>query len=131
MFENFEPGSINIYNDIYFNTFKRIVKDSDDILTKRERIFFEWCNYLLDNTKFKKIVLNYFNNITFESSNRNFKLEINDDYTYTLSYYYNKIFVNNGKCKDYSTSDDSNGSKVIGNFYTLRNWFKKRNYLKR
>jgi len=112
-----------------FNAFAQFA-ETGDVLTKRERLLLEWCNYLFDNTKFKNIVLNHFNDITFESSNRNFKLEINDDYTFSLSYYYNKLVVNNSKCKDYSTPDDINESTIIGDFYQLRNWFKKRNYLK-
>lgn len=120
MFENFMT---------YFFDFKRFA-ETGDILTKKERLLLEWCDYLSDNTKFKNIVLNRFDNITFESSNRNFKLEINDDYTVSLSYCYNKLIANNGKCKDYSTPNDINESNVKGDFYTLRNWFKKRNYLK-
>ena len=113
----------------YLEGFKNLV-ETGDVLSKKERLLLDWCNYLSDNTKFKNIVLNEFNDITFESSNRNFKLEINDDYTFSLSYYYNKLIVDNGKCKDYSTPDDINENKISGNFYTLRNWFKKRNYLK-
>lgn len=120
MFENFM---------IYFNAFKRLV-ETGDILTKKERMLLEWCNYLFDNTKFKNIVLNHFDNITFESSNRNFKLEINEDNTFSLSYYYRKLYADNGKCKDYSTPDDVYESTVKGDFYKLRDWFKKRNYLK-
>lgn len=120
MFENFTH---------YYNGFKNF-NETGDVLSKRERMLLEWCNYLFDNTKFKNIVLNYFNNITFESGNRNFKLEINDDYTVSLSYYYKKLVADNGKCKDYSTPNDINTSIVKGDFYTLRNWFKKRNYLK-
>jgi len=121
MFENFE---------YYLEGFKRFA-ETGDVLSKKERILLEWCNYLLDNTKFKNIVLNRFNDITFESKNRTFRLEVNDDYTYSLSYYYRKLYADNGKCKDYSTPDDVYESTVKGDFYTLRNWFKKRNYLKR
>jgi len=120
MFENFK---------YYLEGFKRFA-ETGDVLTKRERILLEWYNYLSDNTKFKNIVLNHFNDITFESGNRTFKLEINDDYTFSLSYYYKKLIVDNGKCKDYSTSEDINECIVSGDFYKLRNWFKKRNYLK-
>lgn len=111
----------------YFNGSKRFT-DTDDALSKKERMLLEWCNYLLDNTKFKNIVLNHFENITFESSNRTFKLEINDDYTFSLSYYYKKLTLVNGR--DYSTPDDIYESTIKGDFYKLRNWFKKRNYLK-
>ena len=120
MFENFGE---------YYNGFKNFC-ETGDILSKKERMLLEWCDYLLDNTKFKNIMLNRFNDITFESGNRTFKLEVNDDYTYSLSYYYKKLIADNGKCKDYSTSNDINESTVRGDFYTLRNWFKKRNYLK-
>ena len=113
----------------YLEGFKNFV-ETGDVLSKKERMLLEWWNYLGDNTKFKNIVLNYFNDITFKSSNRNFKLEINDDYTFSLSYYYNKLVVDSGKCKDYSTPNDLNESTVKGDFYQLRNWFKKRNYLK-
>lgn len=120
VFENFRE---------YYNGFKNFC-ETGDILSKKERMLLEWCDYLLDNTKFKNIMLNRFNDITFESGNRTFKLEVNDDYTYSLSYYYKKLIADNGKCKDYSTSNDINESTVRGDFYTLRNWFKKRNYLK-
>lgn len=113
----------------YIEGFKNLV-ETGDILSKRERMLLEWWNYLGDNTKFKNVVLNHFTYITFESSNRTFKLEINDDYTFSVSYYYKKLIVDNGKCKDYSTSEDINECIVSGDFYTLRNWFKKRNYLK-
>ena len=113
----------------YIEGFKNLV-ETGDVLSKRERMLLEWWNYLGDNTKFKNVVLNRFDNITFESSNRTFKLEINDDYTFSLSYYYKKLIVDNGKCKDYSTSEDINECIVSGDFYKLRNWFKKRNYLK-
>ena len=114
MFENF---------GYYLAGFKSFV-ETGDVLTKKERMLLEWCDYLLATTKFKKIALNYFNDITFKSSNRNFKLEINDDNTFSLSYYYN------GNGKDYSTISDINKSIVSGDFYKLRSWFKKRNYLK-
>ena len=65
-----------------------------------------------------------------DTDNRKFKLEINKDDAVVLSYYYKKLIVDNGKCKDYSTPDDINENIIIGDFYTLRNWFKKRNYLK-
>ena len=116
MFENF---------GYYLDGFKNFV-EAGDVLTKKERILLEWCNYLLANTKFKNIVLNHFNDITFKSSNRNFKLEINEDRTFSLSYYYNKLIVD----KDYLTHRDINESIVSGDFYKLRSWFKKRNYLK-
>lgn len=114
MFENF---------GYYLDGFKNFV-ETGDVLAKKERMLLEWCDYLSVNTKFKKIVLNYFNDITFKSSNRNFKLEINDDNTFSLSYHYN----DNGK--DYSTHSDINESIISGDFYKLKNWFKKRNYLK-
>lgn len=120
MFENFT---------VYFHRFKNFY-ETGDILTKKERILLEWWNYLGDNTKFKNIVLNEFDNITFESGNRKFKLEINKDDAVVLSYYYKFLIVDNGKCKDYSTPDDINENIVVGDFYTLRKWFKKRNYLK-
>lgn len=114
MFENF---------GYYLDGFKNFV-ETGDVLNKKERMLLEWCDYLSVNTKFKKIVLNYFNDITFKSSNRNFRLEINNDSTFSLSYY------DTGDCKDYSTRSDINGSIVSGDFYKLRTWFKKRNYLK-
>ncbi len=113
----------------YLEGFKNFA-ETGDVLSKKERIFVEWWNYLGDNTKFKNIVLHHFTFITFESSNRTFKLEINNDYTFSLSYHYKKLIVDNGECKDYSTPDDINECIVSGDFYTLRNWFKKRNYLK-
>lgn len=113
----------------YFNDFKRFV-ETGDVLTKKERMLLEWYDYLSDNTKFKNIVLNYFNDITFESANRTFKLEVNEDYICSLSYYYKKLIADNGKCKDYSTSDDIYETTIKGDFYKLRSWFKKRNYLK-
>lgn len=109
MFENFMT---------YFFDFKRFA-ETGDVLTKKERILLEWCNYLSNNTKFENIVLNRFNDITFESNNRNFKLEVNDDYTYTLTYEHTSY--------RYATLYDG---LVVGDFYKLRNWFKKRNYLK-
>ena len=113
----------------YIEAFKNFV-ETGDVLSKKERMLLEWSNYLLDNTKFKNISLNGLDNITFESGNRTFKLNINDDYTFSLSYYYKKLIVDNGKCKDYSTPNDINKSIVSGDFIALRNWFKKRNYLK-
>ena len=120
MFENF---------GYYLDGFKNFV-ETGDVLTKKERMLLGWCNYLLANTKFKNIILNQFNGITFKSSNRNFKLEINEDCTFSLSYYYNKLIVDNSNGKDYSTHSDINESIVNGDFYKLRSWFKKRNYLK-
>ena len=117
------------YFNVYFHRFKNFY-ETGDVLTKKERILLGWWNYLGDNTKFKNVVLNEFDNITFESGNRKFKLEINKDDAVVLSYYYKKLIVDNGKCKDYSTPDDINENVIIGDFYTLRNWFKKRNYLK-
>ncbi len=113
----------------YLEGFKNFV-ETGDVLSKKERMLLDWFNYLSDNTKFKNISLNHFNDITFESGNRTFKLEVNDDHTYSLSYYYRKLYADNGKCKDYSTPDDVYETTVKGDFYTLRNWFKKRNYLK-
>ena len=113
----------------YFEGFKNFV-ETGDVLTKKERLLVDFWNYLGDNTKFKNITLNCLDSITFESKNRTFKLEVEDDYTYSLSYYYNKLIVDNGKCKDYSTPNDIFKSIVKGDFYTLRNWFRKRNYLK-
>lgn len=109
MFENFTT---------YFNAFKRFA-ETGDVLTKRERMLLEWCNYLLDNTKFKNIVLNHFNDITFESSNRLFQLEIDDNKLYKLTYIYRS-----------GNKYDSSKGQINGDFYKLRNWFKKRNYLK-
>lgn len=113
----------------YLEGFKRWA-ETGDVLSKKERMLLDWLAYIDDNTKFKNIYLNHFNDITFESANRTFKLEINDDYTVSLSYYYKKLIVDNGKCKDYSTASDINENTIRGDFYTLRNWFKKRNYLK-
>lgn len=110
--------------------FKNFI-ETGSYLTKKEQMLIDWCNYLSYNTKFKKISVNYLEHITFESDNRKFKLEIDDNYTISLSYYYKKLIVDNGKFKDYSTPIDINGNTVKGDFYTLRNWFKKRNYLKR
>ena len=120
MFENF---------GCYLEGFRNFY-ETGDILSKKERMLLDWWNYLGDNTKFKNVVLNRFTYITFESGNRTFKLEVNDDYTYSLSYCYKKLIADNGKCKDYSTSDDIDESTIRGDFYKLRNWFKKRNYLK-
>lgn len=113
----------------YFNGFKNYC-ETGDVLNKEERLLVDFWNYLGDNTKFKNITLNGFDSITFESKNRTFKLEVNDEYTYSLSYYYNALIVDNGKCKDYSTPDDIFETTIKGDFYKLRNWFKKRNYLK-
>jgi len=113
----------------YLEGFKNFVENGD-VFSKKERMLLEWCNYLSYHTKFKNIMLNHFNDITFESSNRTFRLEINDDYTISLSYYYRKLYADNGKCKDYSTPDDVYETTIKGDFYTLRKWFKKRNYLK-
>lgn len=113
----------------YLEGFKNLV-ETGDVLSKKERLLLEWCNYLSNNTKFKNIALNNFNNVTFKSGNRAFKLEINEDYTVSLTYCYRFLVVDNGKCKDYSTSEDMNESTITGDFYKLRNWFKKRNYLK-
>ena len=114
----------------YFFGYKNYC-ETGDVLSKEERLLVDFWNYLGANTKFKNITLNCdFESITFESKNRTFKLEVNEDYTYSLSYYYNKLIVDNDKCKDYSTPSDIFESVVKGDFYTLRNWFKKRNYLK-
>ena len=109
--------------------FKNFI-ETGSYLTKKEQMLIDWCNYLSYNTKFKKISVNYLEHIIFESANRKFKLWVNDDYTVSLSYYYKKLIADNGKCKDYSTPNDINESTVKGDFYMLRNWFKKRNYLK-
>lgn len=113
----------------YLEGFKNFA-ETGDVLNKEERLLVDFWNYLGANTKFKNISLNGFDSITFESKNRIFKLEVNDDFTYSLSYYYNYLIVDNGKCKDYSTPDDIYETTVKGDFYKLRNWLKKRNYLK-
>lgn len=102
----------------YLEGFKNFY-ETGDVLSKKERMLLDWCNYLLDNTKFKNIVLNRFNDITFESSNRLFQLEIDDNKLYKLTYIY----------RSGNKYDNSKG-QINGDFYNLRNWFKKRNYLK-
>jgi len=111
----------NIINDM-----KEIINDKEEMerltgngLSKRENQVIGWWNYLGDDTKFKNVVMEELSYITFESKNRKFKLEITGEHIYKLTYTYR-----NG-----NRYDRSNG-EIEGDFYTLRSWFKKRNYLK-
>lgn len=115
---------INLSIESIINSAKEIINDKEELerflgngLSKKENKLLAWCNYLYDNTKFKNISLNHFNNITFESKNRKFKLEINNNYY---------ILIYDSSLGNYYAGED----RIIGNFHTLRNWFKKRNYLK-
>ena len=46
----------------YLEGFKNFV-ETGDVLSKKERMLLDWFNYLSDNTKFKNISLNHFNDI--------------------------------------------------------------------
>lgn len=114
----------------YVKTFKDF-KSVGDTLLPEERLLFYWSDFLQNNTNFKHISVNGCEDITFESGNRKFKLKVNEDYSFILSYYYNKLVLyNSDRSEDYSTPDDINTNTITGDFITLRNWFKKRNYLK-
>ena len=111
----------NIINDM-----KEIINEKEEMerltgngLSKRENQVVAWWNYLGDDTKFKNVVMEELSYVTFESKNRKFKLEITGDHIYKLTYIY----------RSENKYDRSNG-EIEGDFYTLRNWFKKRNYLK-
>lgn len=108
MFENFVE---------YFNGFKNLM-ERGSVLSEDEEIIMSWWNYLGDETKFKNVTVCELKYITFESPNRNFELEMIKKGIYKLSF--------NSKSKDYSISE----GEIVGDFYTIRNWFKKRNYLK-
>ena len=75
--------------------------------------------YLDDNTKFKNVVMEELSSITFESKNRKFELEITDNHNYKLTYIYRS-----------GNKYDRSKGQIFGDFYKIRNWFKKRNYLK-
>jgi len=113
----------------YVKVFKEF-KSIGDMMTPEERLLFYWLDFLQNNTNFKHVSVNS-EDITFESENRKFKLKVNEDYSFELSYYYNKLVLyNSDRSNDYSTPDDINANAITGDFITLRNWFKKRNYLK-
>lgn len=123
-------GNLDLSVNGVINEMKKIVNDKEEMerligngLSKKENQLLALCNYIADNTKFKKVSLNHLHDITFESKNRRFRLEIIDDNTYYLVYKYH-----NGN--KYVNSKDKDISSVIGDFYILRKWFKKRNYLK-
>ncbi len=103
----------------YFLGFKNYC-ETGDVLSKEERLLVDFWNYLGANTKFKNITLNCdFESVTFESKNRKFMLELTDDEEYNLTYIHH--------CEN---KYDKSAGVLTGDFYTLRNWFKKRNYLK-
>lgn len=127
MFENF---------GYYLEGFRNFVK-TGDVLSKKERMLLEWCNYLLDNTKFKNIVLNRFNNITFESKNRLFTMSLKesriakDHFDILLDYEFkpNRKFID--KQTDIASDFYKKGkSSIMFDYDSLMKWFKKRNYLK-
>lgn len=105
---------------------KEIINDKEEMerltgngLSNRENQVVAWWNYLGDDTKFKNVVMEELSYITFESKNRKFKLEIADDHIYKLTYIYRS-----------GNKYDRSKGQINGDFYTLRDWFKKRNYLK-
>lgn len=106
------------FMDYYFG-FKNFC-ETGDVLSKEERPLVDLWNYLGANTKFKNITLNCsFDSIIFESKNRLFQVDVNDDRTYYLTYMHRS-----------GNKYDRSEGQIFGDFYTLRNWFKKRNYLK-
>lgn len=105
---------------------KEIINDKEEMerltgngLSNRENQVVGWWRYLGDDTKFKNVVMEELSYVTFESKNRKFKLEITGDHIYQLTYIY----------RSGNRYDRSKG-QISGDFYELRNWFKKRNYLK-
>lgn len=105
---------------------KEIINDKEEMerltgngLSNRENQVVAWWNYIGDDTKFKNVVMEELSYVTFESKNRTFKLEITDNHIYKLTYIYRS-----------GNKYDRSKGQINGDFYTLRNWFKKRNYLK-
>ena len=105
---------------------KEIINDKEEMerltgngLSNRENQVVAWWNYIGDDTKFKNVVMEELSYITFESKNREFKLEITDNHIYKLTYIYHS-----------GNKYDRSKGQINGDFYTLRSWFKKRNYLK-
>jgi hypothetical protein len=105
---------------------KEIINDKEEMerltgngLSNRENQVVGWWRYLGDDTKFKNVVMEELSYVTFESKNRKFKLEITGDHIYKLTYIYRS-----------GNKYDRSKGEISGDFYTLRSWFKKRNYLK-
>ena len=105
---------------------KEIINDKEEMerltgngLSNRENQVVAWWNYIGDDTKFKNVVMEELSYVTFESKNRTFKLEITDNHIYKLTYIYRS-----------GNKYDRSKGQINGDFYTLRNLFKKRNYLK-
>lgn len=103
------------------NEFINNTGDLDSGLSKREHLILNWANYIYEETKFKNIQINYLNSVTFESSNRLYQLEIIDDT--------NKIYQLTYNYRNGNKYDKIKG-QIKGDFVFLRNWFKKRNYLR-
>lgn len=117
---------INLSVESITNDMKELLNDKEELerltgngLSNKENQLLTLWNYLGDNTKFKNIVMEELSSITFESKNRKFELEVNDDHIYKLTYIYRS-----------GNKYDRSKGQIIGDFYTLRKWFKKRNYLK-
>jgi len=117
---------MNLSIESIINDMKELLNDKEEMerltgngLSNKENLLLTWWNYLGDNTKFKNIVMEELSFITFESNNRKFELEINGDHIYKLTYIY----------RSENKYDRSEG-QIFGDFYQLRKWFKKRNYLK-
>jgi hypothetical protein len=105
---------------------KEIINDKEEMerltgngLSNRENQVVGWWRYLGDDTKFKNVVMEELSYVTFESKNRIFKLEITDNHIYKLTYIYRS-----------GNKYDRSKGQISGDFYKLRDWFKKRNYLK-
>lgn len=117
---------LNLSIESIINDMKEIISDKEEMerltgngLSNRENQVVAWWNYLGDDTKFKNVIMEELSYITFESKNRKFELEITGDHIYKLTYIYRS-----------GNKYDRSKGQITGDFYKLRDWFKKRNYLK-
>jgi hypothetical protein len=123
-------GNLVFSVEDFINEAKRIINDKEEMerltgngLTKNENILLYLFDFIGDNTKFKAVELEHLRELSFKSKNR----------CYTIWLENNKIKMTYFVDLDSKYADAekyANDTFTFNNFYELKNWLKKRNYLK-
>ena len=125
---------LNLSIESIINDMKEIINDKEEMerltngngLSNKENTLLWLLEDLEHKTKFKKFTLNYFNNITFESGNRNFTLYLVDRYKKGKF----DIMLKYQPKEDSRYESREDDSEICFDYNSLMKWFKKRNYLK-